>query len=630
MTGVLHWFVYKYYLYCLLLRGYQVLTNGVFVPLFFNMLFELQHGKGEHVRSACLEALASISGCMSWKRYYMLLKRCFREMTLKPDKQKVLLRLVYSILDHFHFSGPGLNQEADGSVEKESEQVSSAEDVADIQTCLGKRILPKIQKLLHSSSDSVNVNISLVALKLLKLLPGETMSLHLPSIIHRISNFLKNRLDSVREEARTALASCLKELGLEHLQFIVKVLRGTLKRGYELHVLGYTLNLLLSKFPANSICGKLDYCLDDLLSVIDADLFGDVSEQKEEEKFASKMKETRKQKSFETLKLIAQSITFRTNALKLLSPITVHLKKQITPKLKTKLESMLSHIAAGVEANPSVNMTELFVFVYRLLKNDIDDGGFEEKYAVLRTGKPDASEVDIRMSNSNRLVEVDPRYSHFITVFALGLLQNYMKNLKLSKKNEELLSLLDPFVGMLCDCLGSKYENIVSTALRCLSHLVRLPLPSLESEGDRIKTSLLDIAQGSGRAGNSMMESCLRLLTVLLRNTRITLSTDQLHMLIQFPIFVDIERNPSFIALSLLKAVVNRKLVVPEIYDVVKKIAELMVRNQDEPVRKKCSQILLQFLMDYHLSEKRLQQHIDFLLANLRQVYEFAVSFLLI
>lgn len=597
----------------------EVITNGVFVPLFFNMLFDLEHGKGEHVRSACLEALASISGCMSWKQYYLLLNRCFREMALKPDKQKVLLRLVYSILDYFHFPGSGLNQKPDGFIEKESEQMSSAEDVADIQTCLGKRILPKIQKLLNSGSDSVNVNISLVALKLLKLLPGETMNLQLPSIIHRISNFLKNRLDSVRDEARSALASCLKELGLEYLQFIVKVLRGTLKRGYELHVLGYTLNFLLSKFPANSICGKLDYCLDDLLSVIEDDVLGDVSEQKEEEKFASKMKETRKQKSFETLKLIAQSITFRTNALKLLSPITVHLKKQLTPKLKTKLESMLNHIAAGVESNPSVNMTELFVFVYRLIKNGIDDGGLEEKYVpVLKTGKPDRSEVDIRMNNSNRLVEVDPRYSHFITVFALGLLQNYMKNLKLSKKNEELLSLLDPFIGMLCDCLGSKYENIVSTALRCLSHLVRLPLPSLESEGDRIKTSLLVIAQGSGRAGNPMMESCLRLLTVLLRNTQITLSTDQLHMLIQFPIFVDIERNPSFIALSLLKAVVNRKLVVPEIYDVVKQIAELMVRSQDEPVRKKCSQILLQFLMDYHLSEKRLQQHIDFLLANLR------------
>lgn len=588
------------------------------------MLFDLQHGKGEHVRIACLDALASISGRMSWKQYYMLINRCFKEMRLKPGMQKVLLRLLCSILDRFHFSESELNQEAVDSAEQDCGSVSSVNEVTYIQTCLQKTILPKIQKLLNSDSDNINVNVSLVALKLLKLLPGETMNLQLPSIIHRISNFLKNRLESIRDEARSALASCLKELGLEYIKFVVEVLKGTLKRGYELHVLGYTLNFLLSKFPVHSVCGKLDYCLDDLLSVIENDILGDVSEQKEEEKFASKMKETRKQKSFETLKLIAQSITFRSHALKLLSPVTVHLQKQLTPKLKTNLESMLNHIAGGIESNPSVNMTELFIFVYRLMKDGIYDGSCEEKDPqILRAGKWDKNEIDMRVDNKERLVTVDTRYSHFITVFALGLLQNYMKNLKLSENDEELLSLLDPFIGLLCSCLSSRFENIVSTALRCLSPLVSLPLPSLESEADKIKNSLLLIAQGSGNAGSVMKESCLRLLTVLLRNTRITLSADQLHMLIQFPIFVDIERNPSFVALSLLKAIVNRKLVVPEIYDVVKRVAELMVRSQVEPVRKKCSKILLQFLLGYHLSEKRKQQHIDFLLANLRQVYQF-------
>ncbi|CAL5389880.1 unnamed protein product [Camellia sinensis] len=62
----------------------------------------------------------------------------------------------------------------------------------------------------------------------------------------------------------------------------------------------------------------------------------------------------------------------------------------------------------------------------------------------------------------------------------------------------------------------------------------------------------------------------------------------------------------------------NRKLVVHEIYDLVTRVAELLVTSQVEPICKKCSQILLQFLLDYHLSEKRLQQHLDFLLSNLR------------
>lgn len=596
------------------------------------MLFDAQDGKDEHIRSACVDALASISGCMKWNQYYALLLRCFRDLTLKPDKQKLLLRLICSILDHFHFSESSLVHEAKVSASDAPDpytidmnsslalrKCTSSGELPVIQACLHKNLFPKIQKLLTSDSDNVNVNISLVALKLLKLLPGEIMDSQLPTIVHRISNFLKNRLESVRDEARSALSVCLKELGLEYLQFIVKVLKGTLKRGYELHVLGYTLNFLLSKFPTNPICGKLDYCLDDLLSVVENDILGDVSEEKEVEKIASKMKETRKQKSYETLKLIAQSITFKTHALKLLSPVTVHLHKQLTQKVKLKFENMLNHIAAGIECNPTVNQIELFIFTNCLIKDGISDEGNEnENSSVSRAGKLDRDAEAVQTIQTNRLVNVDQRFSHLITAFALGVLQNYMKKLKLNREDGQLLSLLDPFVSLLGQCLSSKYENIITAALRCLSLLVRLPLPSLQSQADKIKNSLLVIAQGSVNASSQLTESCMKLLTTLLQSTRVTLSVDQLHMLIQFPLFVDFAKNPSFVALSLFKAIVHRKLVVPEIYDLVQIVAELMVQSQDEPIRKKCSQILLQFLLGYHLSEKRLQQHLDFLLANLR------------
>ncbi|BBG99023.1 hypothetical protein Prudu_008586 [Prunus dulcis] len=182
-----------------------------------------------------------------------------------------------------------------------------------------------------------------------------------------------------------------------------------------------------------------------------------------------------------------------------------------------------------------------------------------------------------------------------------------IKNLKLRNNDAQILSMLDPFVLLLGKCLNSK----------CLTPLVRLPLPAIESQADNIKAALFGIAESSVNTGSSLMQSCLRLLTVLLRGTKISLSSDQLHLLIQLPLFVDLEKNPSFVALSLLKAIVNRKLIVPEIYDLVTRVAELMVTSQVEPIRHKCSKILLQFLLDYRLSEKRLQQHLDFLLSNL-------------
>lgn len=323
----------------------------VFVPMFFNMLFDVQEGKNEQIKNSSIEAIAAISAHMDWNSYYALLTRCFREISLDSDKQKVVLRMICAILDRFHFSTTD----------------------PDVQQCLERNLLPKVQKLVNANSDKVNVSINLAALKLLKLLPGEKMDTYLPSIVHRVSNFLKSRMESIRDEARSALAACLKELGLDYLQFILKALRATLKRGYEMHVLGYTLNFLLSKALVNNPNGvKLDYCLDDLLSVVENDILGEVAEQKDVEKIASKMRETKKRMSYETLRLIAQNVTFRSHGLKLLSPVAAHLKDHLTPKVKTKLESMLSHIATGIESNPSVDQTDLFIFVYGLVEDGID------------------------------------------------------------------------------------------------------------------------------------------------------------------------------------------------------------------------------------------------------------------
>ncbi|XP_020264631.1 small subunit processome component 20 homolog isoform X1 [Asparagus officinalis] len=602
------------------------ITIKIFVPLFFNMMLDVKAGKGEHLRNACLTTLASISGQMHWENYRVFLMRCFKEIKFKPDKGKIMIRLICEVLDMFHFFGANSSLHVKDGRKEDVNNESTEDNLSvawvycpesnvplEIQDCLQKVVFPKLTKLLKSDSEKVNVNFSLAALKLLKLLPKETMEAQLPSILHRICNFLKNRLESIRDEARSALAACAKELGMEGFYLIVKVLKATLKRGFELHVLGYTLNFILSKMLENSSVGKLDYCLEELLSIAENDILGHVAEEKEVGKIASKMKETRKRKSFETLKLISQSITFRTHARKLLSPIKEHLQKHLTPGAKSKLEQMLSHIALGIECNPSTKPDELFIFVYGLIEDGITGSGCHNGSENL-TNKTSIQELS---DKRNTLSPKRSKNDHLIIVFALGVLNNRLKNMKLDKNDEQLLSMLDPFIVLLGNCLNSKYEDILSSAFRCLAPLIKLPLPSLEAQADNIKILLLDIAQKSSNATNPLVQSCLKLLTVLLRSTRISLSQDQLHILIQFPMFVDLMADPSPVALSLLKSIVGRKLVAHEIYDVILQVAEVMVTSQSEPIRRKCSKILLQFLLDYQLSDKRLQQHMDFLLTNL-------------
>ncbi|KAG2589626.1 small subunit processome component 20 homolog [Panicum virgatum] len=599
------------------------ITMKVFVPLFFNMFSDVKAGKGEQVRDVCLDTLSAVAAKVQWEHYRTILTRCFRELNLKPDKQKIILRLICSVLDAFHFMKPA--NDALGNSDATSEDTDSSitftltKVSSDKQDYLRKVVFPQVQKLLGADPEKVNVNINLVALKILKLLPVDYFESQLSSIIHRICNFLKNRLESIRDEARSALAASLKELGIGYLQFVVKILRAILKRGFELHVLGYTLHYLLSKNITADMNGRLDYCLEDLLAVVNSNLFGDVAEQKEVEKIASKMKETKKRMSFETLKLIAQSITFSQHSLKkLISPVSSHLQKQLTPKLKTKLEMMLHNIALGIECNPSTETSNLFTIVYWLIKDTTTGSESESKE---NTQSSPGQESSVGM-NFPGLGESGSQNSYILTKFALDLLRNRLKSIKLDKEDEQLLKMLDPFVDLLGQCLNSKYESVLSVAFRCLALLVKLPLPSLRDNANIIKNVLMDIAQRAGNSNGHLVTSCLKLLADLLRGFRISLSDNQLEMLVHTPMFVDLQTNPSPVALSLLKAIVRRKLVSHEIYDIVVKIGELMVTTVTESIRQQCIQILLQFFLNYPLSEKRLQQHIDFFLANLS--YEHA------
>ncbi|PKA51950.1 hypothetical protein AXF42_Ash008179 [Apostasia shenzhenica] len=627
-----------------LLRFRDVISAGnftesicvkIFVPLFWNMMLDVKAGKGEHLRDACLDTFASISSQMRWESYCSFLSRCFNEITIHPDNQKILVRLICAVLDKFHFSAASSYDKGEvalevlniGSTSETPSMVltgsSSAANVfPEIQIYLQNKFLPQIQKLLTSDTEKVNANISLAAIKILKLLPAETMDSQLSSIIHHSCSLLKNRLESVRDDARSALAACTKELGLEYLHFIVKALRANLKRGYEMHVLGYSLNFILSKTLSEKSAGSLDYCLEELLSLVENDILGDVAQEKEVDKLASKMKETRKNKSFETLKLISQNITFAKHAMKLLFTIREQLAKHLTPKSKKKLEMMLFHIASGIECNPSAGSAELFIFVYGLVEDSITNESTHAK---------GSSECAINLNSSLNVVNKGKslhssnlvvKDCHLISVFALGLLHSRLKNMKLDENDQQLLSMLDPFVRQMGECLNSKYEDVVSAAFRCLAPLIKLPLPSLGALANKIKTLLLQIAQRSGNGSSLLLQSCLKLLTVLLRSAKISLSHTDLHMLIQFPVFVDIQICPSPVVLSLLKSIVGQKLVVHEIFDIILKVAELMVTSQTQPIREKCSQILLRFLLHYNLSEKRMLQHLNFLLTNLS--YEHA------
>lgn len=64
-------------------------------------------------------------------------------------------------------------------------------------------------------------------------------------------------------------------------------------------------------------------------------------------------------------------------------------------------------------------------------------------------------------------------------------------------------------------------------------------------------------------------------------------------------------------AFGLLRAIIKRKLVIPEMHSVMEKVATLSVTSELETVRKQARSVFYSYLVDYPIG-KKLAKHISF------------------
>src|SRR5690554_3103803 len=131
----------------------------------------------------------------------------------------------------------------------------------------------------------------------------------------------------------------------------------------------------------------------------------------------------------------------------------------------------------------------------------------------------------------------------------------------------------------------------------------------LEREGDNYKGEL---SQG-----------CFKLLTVLLRECALEpLSEPQLRLLVHFITGAIETSDMQNTAFTLLKLVIKNKMVVAEIYDLMKTVGDKMIRNDSSSLRQQCQHAFFQFMVYYPMGDTRLRQHLHFLVNNLGYPHE--------
>lgn len=106
-------------------------------------------------------------------------------------------------------------------------------------------------------------------------------------------------------------------------------------------------------------------------------------------------------------------------------------------------------------------------------------------------------------------------------------------------------------------------------------------------------------------------------MAVLVRDVKYhSIETDQLKILLLYAEqdLHNYERQAT--AFALLRAIISRKLMTPEIYTVMNKVAELSITSELSHVRLQSRVVFHQFLMDYPLSSK-VAKHVSFYLSQL-------------
>jgi len=546
------------------------------------------------------------------------------------------------------------DDEASTSLKGQASDMSKEELALRIYNTITSTILPQLHKCVTKKSKSdhfhrlsqqkaedeeevLRVPIILAIIKLLQALPEHALHLHLPGLLLRVCHTLRSRAREVRDAARDTLAEIAVSLGTQYFSFVLKELRSSLTRGYQLHVLSFTLHTLLDKMSDDLAPGDLDPSLQGFVEVLIEDLFGEVATEREVEKIANKLPEAKTCKSFDTFEILGkfagtQSLTV------LVSPLKEVLDSTQSHKTARRVEEVLRRIGVGLQSNPNITPQILLIFIHGLTHENVP---LLKPKPVEKKGTSDTCKPDPRLQlGSSLLLPPNPSRGgnvpqtstktnhHLLVEFGLQLLYMMLKHGKISTSDQEHQQMLDPFVELLTNCLKSKYNKVVTISLRCISWLVKFPLPSLNrcvpAMGKLLFKLLKNYAKAGAKVGENfeMVLSAFKAMTVIIRDfQKYTVAEKHLQVLLGF-VEEDIhDHTKQGTAFPLLKAILSRKLVVPEIHDVMGKVGQLSITGSSPSVQLQCRQCMLQFLLDYPLG-KKLQRYLEFYVSQLGYEHE--------
>ena len=208
-------------------------------------------------------------------------------------------------------------------------------------------------------------------------------------------------------------------------------------------------------------------------------------------------------------------------------------------------------------------------------------------------------------------------------MFGLDLFHTAYKRNRFDFQDPDIIRRLEPMVPIIGNTLYSQNAFVLVLGMKTATAILQCPLKSAEKASPVVVNQIIELIRATGSTESVVVQTGLRSLSAILRHhDSVQVKEKDLLFLLEF-ITPDLEEpTRQGTVFTVLRAIIARRFVVPEMYDLMDNVSEVMVTSQSPQVQEHCRGVLLQFLLEYPQGKNRLKKQMTSMAKNLSYVYE--------
>jgi U3 small nucleolar RNA-associated protein 20 len=601
--------------------------SNIFLPLIEHFVFDTIEADDAHnLTSEAISTIGVLGEWLEWTQFRATFRRYRGFMETRSSLEKINIKLLGHFADALCRASSQAQARAshvEGSMEYDDDTPSIISTLSltlppqdTLISELATNHIPFLTGFIHNKDESeisLRIPITVTTVKLLKLLPQDQINEFLPPVLLDASSILRSKSQESRDIARKTLADIMMLLGPSYFGFVLKELRSALPRGAQLHILSFTMHSLLVITADAFQTGDLDYCLSGIVSVVMEDVFGLIGQEKDAEDYNSKMKEVKSNKSYDSMELLAKHTAMK-NLHQLILPLQTLLKDKLNSRVLKKADELLRRIGVGILRNQSAESRDLLTFCYELVRESYGPSTTNPIQFANTKATKDRFLVQAGPANKSSYRGSTTSYSFKLKKFALDVLRSVLQ------KHNSLLTAenISGFLPMIGDTLLQPQEEVKISSLRLISTVVRVPLVAIDRSAPTYIAEAMKMVKNSPDTSHEAAQAALKAMTAILRERKtVDIRDADLSYILQ-RLQTDLEEpDRQGISFNFVKAVMSRKIVVAEVYDLMDTIATMMVTNHNRGARDMARGVYHQFLMHYPQGKTRWSKQLGFLVKNM-------------